>query len=100
MTPEHSLGLKEARCRSLSKRFLDARILLVMRMQKAFARIRSLDTVVNIKMNTFNKLRAEHTSTSSSYDNAISTAEELAKATRKSSTQPRSLRMSITTNMS
>ena len=83
MTLKHSLGLKEVRCRSLFKRFLDTRILLVMRMRKASARIRSLDAVVNIKMTTFNKLQAEHTATSSSYDNAINTANELAKSNEK-----------------
>ncbi|KAI4916620.1 uncharacterized protein J4E92_009124 [Alternaria infectoria] len=83
MTLEHSLGPKEARCRSLFKRFLDTRILLVMGMKKASARIRSLDAVVDIKMTTFNKLQAEHTATSSSYDNAINTADEPAKANKK-----------------
>ncbi|KAI4618257.1 uncharacterized protein J4E87_007925 [Alternaria ethzedia] len=34
-------------------------------------------------MTTFNKLQAEHTATSSSYDNAIRTADELVKANKK-----------------
>jgi len=83
LTLEHSLGLKEARYRSLFKRFLDTRILLVMRMQKASARIRGLDAVVNAKMAALNTLQAEHTATSSSYDDAIKTANDLATDTQK-----------------